>query len=360
MNEPADKSWPWADSVFLGLEYFYGILFTVELALKLAAIPRETLKDAWSAVDILVVTFFWVEVLSSDLPFPPTMIRLARMARLLRFLRVVKTIRGFASLYLMLQSIQGSVSALGWSCAVVMLGEMMLALSVNLLVRDNWVDESFPLKDREVLFEYFGTFTRSLLTMIEMLLGNWYSITRILTGFNEWWMLFGIGHQLVLGFAVIEVISGVFLNETFKVAALDDSVMLNEVRRAAKAERFKLTEFFSKADKDRSGLVTREELIKVLDNKQTEEWLSAMGLDIDKADIDKVFGMLDKDGDGHLSCEELVQGASLLKKPARAVDLAHAQTMLEDMGTRVAASKDLQRTQTMLEDLSSRVAASKW
>jgi len=338
--EPADKVWPGADDVFLGIEWFFGVLFTLELLLKIVAIPREFSKDMWSPIDFSVVAFFWVERLSSDLPFPPTLIRLARMARLLRFLRVVKTMRGFASLYLMLQSIKGSVSALGWSSAVLLLGEMMFALGLNLLLIDYWEDQDsdkFDLSDRQELYEYFGTFTRSLLTMIEMLLGNWYSITRILTRFNELFMLFGVCHQLVFGFAVIEVISGVFLNETFKVAALDDSIMLNEVRRAAKAESAKLTEFFEKADKDNSGLVDLDEFKKVLDNEQVVEWLGAMGLDI--GDIDKVFLMLDADGDGQISCQELVDGASMLKKPARAVDLAALHKMLEDVHGHVTAEQ---------------------
>merc|ERR1719382_1097191 len=171
--------------------------------------------------------------------------------------------------------------------------------------------------------------------MIEMLLGNWFVVTRILIDFNELFMIVGICHQLVFGFAVIEVISGVFLNETFKVAALDDSIMLNEVRRAAKAQNAKLTEFFQNADKDGSGLVDQDELKRVLNNKQVEEWLSAMGLDL--SDIDKVFRMLDKDGDGFLTPEELVDGASMLKKPARAMDLAAVQTVLEDVSARVVA-----------------------
>jgi len=337
MTEPADKSWPGAEGAFFVIEWFFGVLFTAELVLKMVAIPKKTLKDSWTVIDVLVIAFFWVEALASELPFPPTILRLARMARLLRFLRVVKTIRGFASLYLMLQSIKGSVSALGWSSAVLLLAEMMLALALNLLMSFYWEDEHYDFERRENLYEHFGTFTKSLLTMVEMLLGNWYTITRILVHFNELFMIFGIIHQLVLGFAVIEVISGVFLNETFKVANLDDSIMLNEVRRAAKAEKRKLTEFFSKADKDGSGFVDQDELKTVLNNKQVGEWLSAMGLDL--SDIDKVFAMLDTDGDGHLSCEELVNGAGVLKKPARAVDLKAVQQMLEDVSIHVSAKQ---------------------
>merc|ERR1740138_949610 len=173
---------------------------------------------------------------------------------------------------------------------------MMLALALNLVLSDYWEDEQYDLDKREALYDYYGTFTKSLMTMVEMLLGNWYSITRVLIYFNELFMLFGICHQLVLGFAVIEVISGVFLNETFKVANLDDSIMLHEVRRAAKAERAKMTELFGKADKDKNGLVDLAEFREVLDNEQVVEWLSAMGLDV--GDVDRVFVMLDADGDG--------------------------------------------------------------
>merc|ERR1712194_181036 len=334
-----------ADGIFFGLEVFFGGMFTVELVLKIVAVPKELSKDIWNLIDVLVVAFFWVEAFSSDLPFPPTLIRLARMGRLLRFLRVVKTMRGFASLYLMLQAIKGSVSALGGSSVVLLLGEMTIALALNLFLSDYWEDPEWTAsasystmtgdEERERLYEYFGTFTKSLLTMIEMLLGNWFAITRILTPFSEAFMLFGICHQLVVGFAVIEVISGVFLNETFKVAALDDSIMMNEVRRAAKAESAKLTEFFKQADKDGSGFVDQDELKKVMKNKQVEEWLTAMGLDL--SDIDKVFRNLDKDGDGYLTPEELVEGASMLKKPARALDLAAVQTTLEEVRARVAA-----------------------
>merc|ERR1712228_960479 len=191
--------------------------------------------------------------------------------------------------------------------------------------------------ERERLYEYFGTFSKSLLTMIEMLLGNWFAITRILVSFNELFMIFGIFHQLVFGFAVIEVISGVFLNETFKVAALDDSIMLEEARRAAKAESDKLTEFFNMADEDDNGFMDPGELKKVLENQKVSEWLGAMGLDL--SDVDKVFSLLDKDGDGRLTCEELVRVAVLLKKPARAADIAVLKTMLEDVRARLTAAK---------------------
>jgi len=216
--------------------------------------------------------------------------------------------------------------------------ESMLALLLNLLMQQYWEDDSsWDVETRKELYSYFGTFTKSLLTMFGMLFGNWFEVTRVLTGFNEAFMIFGICHQLVAGFAVIEVISGVFLNETFKVAALDDGIMLNEVRRAARAERTKMTELFLKADTDGNGLVDKGELMAVLENKRVAEWLGAMGFDL--KDIDKIWEMLDEDGDGQLSCEELVRGAAVVKKPARAVDLEAVQRMLASATAAIAATR---------------------
>merc|ERR1719188_1152553 len=166
--------------------------------------------------------------------------------------------------------------------------------------------------------------------MIEMLMGNWFSITRILMNVNELgFMLFGMAYQFAVGFAVIEVITGVFINETFKVANLDDGIMMNEARRAQKAQTKKIDKFFREADEDGNGMLEKEEFAKVLQNNVVQEWLSAMGLDL--KDVDKMFELLDVDGDGVISAEEMVVGADALKGPAKAMDMAIMRGMLENM-----------------------------
>ncbi|CAK0818236.1 unnamed protein product, partial [Prorocentrum cordatum] len=192
---------------------------------------------------------------------------------------------------------------------------MMLALGLSLMLTDCWEDQGsdkFDLSDRQKLCENSGTFTKSRLIITEMLQGNLYSITPLLTRSIDLLVIFCAYHQLLFGFAVIEVILSVFLNETFKAAALD-------------------------VERDNSGLADLDEFKKVLDNEQVVKWLSNMGLDV--VDIDKVFVMLDADGDGQISCQELVDGASMLKKPSRVVDLAALHKMLEDVHGHVTAKQ---------------------
>ena len=109
----------------------------------------------------------------------------------------------------MVTSITSSFSALAWSAAVLLLVETVFAMLLNILMESFLDDTSKPMEDRQAVFQRFGTFSKSLLSMFEMLLGNRYGITRELVKVSEWYMIFGVAHQLALGFAVIEVMTGV-------------------------------------------------------------------------------------------------------------------------------------------------------
>merc|ERR1719446_224584 len=60
----------------------------------------------------------------------------------------------------------------------------------------------------ETLFLYFGTFTRCLLSMFEITLGNWPPVARLLQEeASEWFVLACLAHKLTIGFAVVGVIT---------------------------------------------------------------------------------------------------------------------------------------------------------
>eukprot|EP00411_Alexandrium_monilatum_P016236 CAMPEP_0175238346 /NCGR_PEP_ID=MMETSP0093-20121207/28989_1 /TAXON_ID=311494 /ORGANISM="Alexandrium monilatum, Strain CCMP3105" /LENGTH=73 /DNA_ID=CAMNT_0016532355 /DNA_START=102 /DNA_END=320 /DNA_ORIENTATION=- len=47
--------WPWADDFFNAVEWFCGIMFTVEIGLKFAALRLRVFRDPWNWVDMAVV-----------------------------------------------------------------------------------------------------------------------------------------------------------------------------------------------------------------------------------------------------------------------------------------------------------------
>merc|ERR1719446_1836576 len=103
---------------------------------------------------------------------------------------------------------------------------MLCALVLQAVCEDYVIGDASPDRLEEV-FMYYGTFGRSLLTMFEITLGNWMPPCRALVeNVHEYFMVFFVLHKLIIGFSVLAVVNGVFMQETFRVASQDDHVML--------------------------------------------------------------------------------------------------------------------------------------
>merc|ERR1719379_2527428 len=112
---------------------------------------------------------------------------------------------------------------------------MIIALTLQNLCQDFIMNPNNPMEARQEVYKFYGSFARSMLTMFEMTLGNWMPPCRALVeNVSEWYLLFNLAHKLVIGFSVVSVITGVFIQETFKVATTDDRIMLMQKERAVK------------------------------------------------------------------------------------------------------------------------------
>jgi len=319
----ASDVWPGAKLFFEVTEWIFGVLFTIELLLKLISLQKRFFTDAWNLVDAIIVLGWFLTVLAFfPMPVDPMLLRLARLARLLRLLRLIRKIRLFDSLYLMTTAVRGSFSVLLWSVVLLALVQMMLALFLQSLLSDYILDEEKPEAARLQVFMFYGTFARAMLTMFEITLGNWMPPCRALVeNVNEWWMLFSLSHKLVIGFSVVSVITSVFIQETFKVATIDDKIMIMTKERARKTHIRKISALFGHADVDGNGTIDANEFHTVLADSELRTWLSAMELDV--RDEVQLFELLDVDGDGELNLSELVDGISRLKGAARNYDVAY-------------------------------------
>merc|ERR1712046_20720 len=118
-------------------------------------------------------------------------------------------------------------------------------MSVEPYINDPDVD----LERRTEVFMYYGSFGRNMLTMFEVTLGNWMPPCRALVeNVGEQFIIFFLIYKLVIGFSVLSVISGVFIQETFKVATQDDRIMMMHKERARKTHALKMRALFDHAD----------------------------------------------------------------------------------------------------------------
>mmetsp|Transcript_108981 Transcript_108981/g.216450 ORF Transcript_108981/g.216450 Transcript_108981/m.216450 type:complete len:580 (+) Transcript_108981:119-1858(+) len=313
--------WKWAPDFFHVTEWMLGVFFTIELVLKVMAQCRDFIYDGWNWIDMLIVSS-WVSTVVSeaDMGFNPIILRLLRLMRLLRLLRLLGMISVFDSLYLMTTAIKGSLLVLVWAVLVLTVVEMSLACLLQSAVEDFLRDpENQGTPHGIEVFKYYGTFARSMLTMFELTLGNWMPPTRALVEHvSEFYMIFFLLHKFIIGFSVVSVITGVFIQETFEVATHDDQIMLNNKRRAARTHEKKMSELFRHADEDGDGSLDRVEFLEVMHDPGVRKWLSSMGLDVD--DAATLFELV-HGGDNHITAHELVTYSNKLRGGARSIDL---------------------------------------
>merc|ERR1712137_473273 len=150
-------------------------------------------------------------------------------------------------------------------------------------------------------------------------LANWAPACWNLTNYvSEWYSAFFIIYKCFVGFSVVQVILSVFIQQTFKTASLDESIMINEKRNQAEAVIQNLKHLFETIDIDGDGYIDRGEFEEVLKDSIVKTWFSAIGIDV--TDVNELFDMLAND-DGNVDEDEFIGGVKSLRGLAKSTDV---------------------------------------
>eukprot|EP00928_Gymnodinium_smaydae_P050596 TRINITY_DN3414_c0_g1_i4.p1 TRINITY_DN3414_c0_g1~~TRINITY_DN3414_c0_g1_i4.p1 ORF type:complete len:512 (-),score=52.84 TRINITY_DN3414_c0_g1_i4:122-1657(-) len=318
--EQAEEYYPNAFLILEILSWIFGVAYVIEFLLRVCAAPIRCALDGWNWFDFVIIVIWFISKVESAFPVNSSFLRVARVARLLRLLKLGRSLNGIDSLVIITTAMKGCVSVLLWTFVVLGLVQMLCALLVAQYLHAFYFDAAEQNTDRIKVFEYFGTFNRAYFSMWEITLGNWPPACRVLAeNVGEAFFTFGMMHKLIIGFAVVAIINGVFTQQTFSVAAMDDVIMVRRKQTAAEYHRRKMNQLWKEADRSGDGEVTLPEWQELLDNPGVKTWLASMELDARDAAL--VFELLDESNDGTVSFEELVHGVSKLKGAARSIDL---------------------------------------
>merc|ERR1712137_262671 len=128
------------------------------------------------------------------------------------------------------------------------------------------------------------------------------------------------------GLAVVQVILSVFIQQTFKVAAQDERVMINEKEAQSNAIITNLQYLFDELDTSGDGHVDKVEFQVLKSDPVVKTWFSA--LEVDLGDIDDLFLLLDN-GDGYISRNEFVDGIRAMRGLAKKTDILEIKRLLK-------------------------------
>jgi membrane protein implicated in regulation of membrane protease activity len=318
---PTDDTWNTMKDVVDIFEFCFGICFTLELVLKLLALRCNFYKSLWNLFDtIIVVGWLLGEVAKLSLVVNPMILRLCRLARIMRLVRLLESFQACDSLHVLINSVQASFIVLAWSTTLLALMITLVGLVTQHLAAPFFENnQQQSMQQQHAVFEYYGTFTRSAVTFFEATLGNFGPIMRVLSeNVGESWALYFILYKCIGGFAIVSVITGVILHETFGVAQTDPDLMVVKERRKKRLQAGRLIKLFQAADHEGRGSLTYADFQSILGDPFISLWLEAMELNV--GDVELLFELLD-DGDKTLTAEELLKGVGRLKGAARSIDL---------------------------------------
>jgi len=348
--KPADMVWPgWA--VFFNFsEHVFGSMFLVECVLKLVVLNRH-FCTMWNCFDFVVVLVWCFDRTVTMVVLPnPTILRTARIARILRLVRVVHWAKCFDSLHVLMKCIQASLGVLVWSLLLLFVLTIVITMMISQLLQGFIGGERNDLATRRLIFGRWGNLSRSLVTMFEIIFANWGPpCWELMNHVDEWWGVFVLVYKMTCGFAVVQVIISVFIQQTFKVASRNEELMIREKDAASAAYIKSLDRLFDELDESGDGYITMDEFSNVMSSSRIQSWFTAM--DVDVSDLKALFEMMD-DGDGQIGREEFIDSVKKIHGGSKTIDmiallqetrkLAKSVMWIKDtLGQRLNSSSDL-------------------
>jgi len=314
--------WSGTDGLFEAMQHFFNLAFLLELLLRFAADGCKAFRSVATSFDAVLVAISGTDyILGAVLNLGGANISFLRMLRMLKIMKVFKAVRAaavFSELRIIITSLLGSMMALAWSCVVLFVIMLFSGILLAQLVAGVIDDESAEYEVRKWAFQHYGTGSRAFYTLFEATLsGGWPNYARrMIEDVSGWFSIFWIIYVLLVVFAVMRVITAIFLQKTMKIAGADENKMLMEkVNEEEHMEH--VTKFLAELDTDGNGIMTKAELEFMLQEPTIQQWLSVIGLE--SKEVISLFAVLD-DGNGEVPSDALVKGITRLSCGVRAID----------------------------------------
>ncbi|CAE7469293.1 NaCP60E [Symbiodinium sp. CCMP2592] len=336
-KNPNDSAWPGMVEVLQVIENIFTVIFSLDVLVRIVCLHCSFWKSAMNWIDFIVVTLTIGTLVldTSSLPLDPIFLRLLRLGKLARAFRMIILSGKLESFGLLLKCVVASVTMLGYATGVLIFVQCVCGMIISTLVSRYLEDPAIDKEARRYVFQYWGTFSRTFLTMFEVLFANWAPACRSLTDYvSEWFTVVFVGYRCVVGFALLNVVNSVFVSQTLKIADSDEEYLIKVRARNEAQYRKKLHALFLAADTTDDGFLTIEEFMQLLENPQLQLWLSQLQLEYH--DLVELFGMIDS-GDGRIDWKEFMDGAVRLKGQAKSMDVFRLETKVDSIMKSVAS-----------------------
>lgn len=334
-------AWPELSIVFMALDIVFVVIFFLEWCVRVALDRWKFIHDLANVLDTFLVFAGIVDVtIGLVLVDGPTasrnlmLLRLMRAMKSLRAIRMVRSLRFFRGLRVLVKACQCFLPSLCWSMVLLGIFMSMGALVLGNMLHSFVSDQRMVFEDRAWIWERYGTAYRAMYTLFEITFaGNWpVSARPVLDKVSHVYVIFFVLYITLVVFAVIRVISAVFLKDTLDAAQNDTKQQV--VDKVLMKTEFvnKLEGIFRAIDENGTGMISEERLTHVLGIPKVAAYFQTMELDVHEGQA--LFKVL-QNSHGEVTLEEFIDGILRCKGPARAIDQVAMHAELRDIDAKI-------------------------
>lgn len=314
-------------SYFRISEIAFCVIFTLELTLRIIAYRSDLFympSWKWNVFDcFLVVMQVSEEVLAvvaqlseqedgQDTTSNFGALRVLRVLRLVRIIRLVRVMHLIGELRILVVSIFNSLRSLLWTLLLLFIIMYIVGVYFCQVVSDHLMANGDDVQRVPELQDYYGSLPRAVTSLFQAIAGgiSWRLIVRPLQeNISPWLVLPVCAYVAFAVLALLNIITGVFVENSMKSAKKDDDMLLLTQSRHL---------FLDHCNDD--GEISWETFQDSLENPMMQNYFRAVDLSIDEAQL--LFTLIDIDESGSLTPDEFVNGCLRLRGNSRALDLA--------------------------------------
>merc|ERR1711879_186953 len=111
---------------------------------------------------------------------------------------------------------------------------------------------------------------------------------------------------LFMLFGFLNVVIGIFVNETNEIEVLDRELVLQNALRKSEAMRNNIKTVFDEIDYDGNGVLTCDELKRALNDEHIRAQLNHFEIDVPPGKAETFCEIIDKDQNGTIETDEFI------------------------------------------------------
>eukprot|EP00928_Gymnodinium_smaydae_P095275 TRINITY_DN8171_c0_g2_i1.p1 TRINITY_DN8171_c0_g2~~TRINITY_DN8171_c0_g2_i1.p1 ORF type:complete len:655 (-),score=67.84 TRINITY_DN8171_c0_g2_i1:33-1925(-) len=320
-------------NVFDYIEIGFLIVFALELVVRLIAEARhfiscENKHVHWNVMDVILVSHGIFDMVMKNVLFDTLdvgVMRLIRIARLTRVVRVIRVMRFFRDLRVMINGIVSTLKSLLWAICTIFIIIYIVSIVVVEVISNQLAAADPQDEDAIMLQRQFGSLFDTMFLLFQSISGgvDWDVVSLPLFRISTWMGAFFTTYVAFSLFCVLNVITGVFVDNSARISMRDEENLLLETIETRKQRISDMTHLFLLLS-DGEESFSRRQFGRHAKDIRVQTQFAKLG--ITTYCLKGLFALLDFHKNGRITYDNFTMGIEMLHGGAKNIDIARLRS----------------------------------